>query len=39
MFYQDAISDLPKLNSNDEKNKYLACKTQYQKEQEGQRLF
>ena len=31
----DAISDLPKLNSNDEKNKYLACKTQYQKDIRG----
>ena len=31
----DAISDLPKLNSNDEKNRYLACKTQYQKDIRG----
>ena len=31
----DAISDLPKLNSNDEKNRYLETKTAYQKEIRG----
>ena len=31
----DAISDLPKLNSNDEKNRYLECKTKYQREIRG----